>query len=63
MGGWLGGGGYKLHRLANIIFHSKLLSGRILTLVMLNKLRCNTNILIFSQSDYLVQVVDTNSHT
>ena len=30
-----------------------------LTIVMLNKLRCQ----IDSQSDYLIQVVDTNSHT
>ena len=34
----------------------------ILTLVMLNKLRCHT-ILIFSQSNYLIQIVDMNSYT
>ena len=36
---------------------------QLLTLVMLNKLRC-TPTLIFNQSDYLmIQVVDTNSHS
>ena len=31
----------------------------VLTLVMLNKLRCPAHFLIFSQSDYSMQVVDT----
>ena len=34
-----------------------------LTLVMLNKLRCLIKILIVSQSDYLIPVVDINSYT
>ena len=34
-----------------------------LTLVLLNKLRCHIHFLIFSQSDYLIQVVDVNSLT
>ena len=45
-----------------------------LTLVMLNKLRCHTHLyfsanqmprplVFFSQSDYLIQIVDINSHT
>ena len=33
-----------------------------LTLVLLNKLRCHT-LFKFSQSDYLIQIVDVNSHT
>ena len=34
-----------------------------LTLIMLNKLRCHAKLLIFSQSEYLIQVVHTNSNT
>ena len=34
-----------------------------LTLVLLNKLRMPCPFLIFSQSDYLIQIVDINSHT
>ena len=33
-----------------------------LTLVLLNKLRCHTLLLIFSQSDYLIQAVHANSN-
>ena len=33
-----------------------------LTFVMLNKLRCHAHI-IFSQSDFLIQIVNINSHT
>ena len=39
------------------------LLGLKLTLFMLNKLRCHPPLLICSQSDYLIQVVDINSHT
>ena len=35
----------------------------ILTLVLLNKLGCHARSLIFSQSDYLIQIIDKNSHT
>ena len=35
----------------------------ILTLAMLNKIKMARPLLIFSQSGYLIQVVDTNSHT
>ena len=34
-----------------------------LTLVLLNKLRCHKPLLIVSQIDFLIYVVDTNSHT
>ena len=35
----------------------------LLTLVLLNKLRCHTHsLLIFSQSEHLIQIVDINSH-
>ena len=34
-----------------------------LTLVMLIKLSCQAPLLIFSQSDYLIQIIDINSHT
>ena len=34
-----------------------------LTLVLMNKLRSHTHFLIFSQSDYLIKVVDIDSYT
>ena len=42
--------------LHHIIFFS-------LTIVILNKLRRHIQLLIVSKWDYLIQVVDTNSHT
>ena len=34
-----------------------------LTLVLLNKIKMRHPLLIFSQSDYLIQIVDINSQT
>ena len=47
-----------------MILHDVLrVNSELLTLVMLNELKLPRPSLIFSQSGYLIQVVDTNSHT
>ena len=57
LGGVGGGGGgrVQVNEIKESVYNS--------ALAMMNKLRCHALFKIFSQSDYLIQVFDVNSHT